>query len=430
MLSSPRIIIASAYGRGHWLAINLQRMGFNVQLIDVTHQLGATQNVDQDGPFGYFTSKAWKSQEKDFLQSLGAYKEQEHGFSLWLKGGPWELRGPTSQVRAEALKQRERALQWVQQFGDSLLDRRGGLDKIKNFDFEERWIASLACDLLSNQSQWSNEALLKSPPAALFEPYHTHFPEDFDLNQSLRWCRDQGVVVVEDASIPDISIENQNVQGIEVSAEKSGFVRCHHLVWMLSSMETAHFSSRVFLKLFKGQIMEPEWVWIRYQIQLEPTQDLNNLPHDLLFVNDVHLPWSHDNYAIFRKSKKPNSYHVWLRLPHSQRFQREYLTERIQPVIEELQQRNPRLKVVDLKLPQETSSHLKELGAPLYPLYRSRDLAQPIGLKLKNLWYQQPEYWKSYSWASIINMQHQLVQDLRRWWGELSTEQKEKELHL
>jgi hypothetical protein len=238
------------------------------------------------------------------------------------------------------------------------------------------------------------------------------------------------VVVVESAEIPDMAIENRKVQGLEVRSEKSGFVRCHHLIWMLSSMETEHFSPRAFLKLYKGQLMEPEWCWLRYKLDFEPSPDIFTLPEEFLFMEDIHLPWAHDNYAIFRQSFYENSYHVWLRLPYSQRFHRDYLQDRIQPLIENLQARNSRLRTLKTNLPSEATSHLKELGAPLYPIYRSTDLEKPPGIHLKNLKFSHPEYWPSYSWGSIFSSQNQMASELKLWWGEMSDEQKQKELAL
>ncbi len=436
MLNSPRVIVASAFGRGHWLSVMLHRLGFNVQLVDVTNRLGSYRNVDQDGPFGFFDSKEWKNSEFEALNSLGACREQNHGYSLWLKNGPWEFRGETSDHRARALRQAESALQFTQKWGPSgSADRKSVLDKsinekLQDLEFGERWIASLASDLMSNESGSANRAFLRTQPCSLFEKYWTRLPEERNLKQSLEWCREQGVTVVEEAHIPDLSIENHLIQGLEVNAEKSGFVRCHQLIWLLSSHETSFFSPRAFLKLYKGKTLEPEWAWLRYQLDFELSRDLNQLPQDFLWIDDIMLPWSHDNFVIFRRSILQNSYHVWMRLPYSQRFHREYLEQRIQPLIEELKLRNPRLKVKNIKLPEEATSHFKDLGASLFPLYRTQDLEHPTGINLKNLWFSQPEYWPSYSWDSILRSQNKIVHDLRRWWGDLSVEQREKELQL
>lgn len=436
MLSSPRVIVTSAFGRGHWISVMLHRLGFNVQLLDVTNRVGSYQEIDQEGPFGFFVSKEWKNLEFDSLCSQGPAFEQKAGYTLWLKNGPWELRGETSNHRSKTLKQAESALQYSQTWGqgrglnrNTLFDKNG-IDKFKDIDFEERWISSFASDLLSNESSSSNEAYLKASTCSIFEKYWTRYPEHRNINQSLQWCKEQGVTVIEDAQIPDLSIENHHIQGIEVNAQKSGFIRCHQLVWLLTSQETSFLSPRAFLKLFKGKTLEPEWTWLRYQIEFEPSRDFDQLPHDFIWIDDILLPWYHDNFVIFRKSTLQNTYHVWLRLPYSQRFHREYLEQRIQPLIEKIKMRNPRLKCRNLTLPEEAKSHFKDLGASLFPLYRSQDLDQPTGIKLKNLWFNQPEYWTSYSWDAILKSQNHIINELRHWWGELSAEQKEKELHL
>jgi hypothetical protein len=423
-------MIASAYGRGHWMAVELHRLGFNVQLVDVTQRLGPSLPADQDGPFGYFHSPRWAGMEGQALESLGPVQQVAYGLSLWLKSGPWELRGPTAGAREEALQQQERVLDFVKHYSELGAERKGWIEKLSELDFERRWFASLASDLMSVRSQWSTEAYLQSPPAPLFEKYLARAPESRSLEASLQWCADQGVVVTRQAEIPDLAIEHRRVQGIEINAEKSGFVRCHQLIWLLTSAETAHFSPRASVKLYKGQAMEPEWCWLRYTLELEAHREANLLPREFVLIDDLNVPWAHDNYAIFRRSEKTNQFHVWLRLPFSQRFHREYLAERIQPVFGHLEERCSRLKARLVALPPEAMGSSKELGAPLFPVFRSQDLSSPPGVSVKNLWFSHSERWPSYEWSHIYASQNQIISSLKQWWGAMTTEQKQKELQL
>jgi hypothetical protein len=104
--------------------------------------------------------------------------------------------------------------------------------------------------------------------------------------------------------------------------------------------------------------------------------------------------------------------------------------ERIQPVLNHLQQRCPRLRASLLDLPLEAAGSLEEIGAPLFPIYRASDLTHPPGISVKNLWFSHPERWPSYSWGPIYSTQAKIITQLREWWGELSEEQKQKELQL
>jgi hypothetical protein len=423
-------MIASAFGRGNWLAVELHRKGFNVQLVDVTNHLGHYLPEDQDGPFGYFASPRWQSLEAETLDSFSPTQVAPHGWSVWPNSGPWEFRGPSSKHRAETLNLQERALHFVQHYNELEIDRKGWIDKLQELDFERRWIASLASDFMTNKSQSANDAFQKSIPAALFENYCTRRPETWSLDRGLKWCADQGVGVLENAEIPDLAIEHRRIQGIEVRGKKSGFVRCHQLIWLLTSSETAFFSSRAFLKLYKGLLMEPEWCWLRYKLEFEDSRELHQLPDEFISINDLSVPWAHENFAIFRRSQEPKKFHVWLRLPYSQRFHSEYLTARIEPLLTVIKERCPRLKGRVIALPLEASSSSKELGAPLFPVFRSANLAHPPGINLANLWFSHPERWPSYSWAPIFSSQTKIISQLRRWWGELSEEQQQKELQL
>lgn len=430
MLTSPRIIIASAYGRGHWLSVELRRQGFNVQLLDATKHLGDLKPEDMDGPFGVFASPRWHGIENEALNSLGDLEEAPNGFSLWLKSGPWELRGSTSRYRGDTLKQQERVFHFVEHQNELTADRKVWIQKLSNLDFEQRWFGSLASDLLANQSQWPNEAFSKSVPVGLTDRFFARRPETFNINRSLKWCEDNGVVVVPEAQIPDVAIEHRRIQGLEISSVKSGFARCHHLVWMLTSSETARVSPRAFLKLFEGKKTEPEWVWMRYELEFENVREVLQLPKEFLLSEDIHIPWAHDNYVLFRQGLNPLRYDAWLRLPHSQRFHREYIGERIIPVLQHLQSRCSRLKTKVLQFPREAEGLFENAGAPLFAQYRTADLQHPAGISLGNLWWSHPERWASYAWPHIFASQTNIISGLRRWWGEMSDEQKQKELQL
>ena len=115
-------------------------------------------------------------------------------------------------------------------------------------------------------------------------------------------------------------------------------------------------------------------------------------------------------------------------MPFSQRFHQDYLTDRIKPLLENLKKRCVRLQVLNIELPIEASSNSKILGAPLFPLYRAQDLAHPPGISVKNLWFNHSERWPSYSWGPIFSTQAQITSQLQKWWGELTAEQKQKEL--
>jgi hypothetical protein len=429
-LQAPRILIASAYGRGHWLAATLNRLGFNVQLVDVTERLGFAPPEDQAGPFGYFGAPQWASGEGDALATLGTVTEAPQGFCLWLKSGPWELCSTLTAYRAEALSQHQEALNFVRHGHVLTVDRKSWIEQLKMLPFERRWIASVASDMMANRSQSANKAFEMSPPAPLFERYRHLCPESYDLAQSVKWCAEQGIVVTDGADIPDVGIEHSRVTGIEIKAAKSGFVRCHHLIWMLSSKETAYLSSRTFEKLFKGKSLEPEWSWVRYRLELEESRELAQLPLGFLSIEDGHLPWAHENFVLFQKGRDRGVFHAWLRLPHSQRFQREYLSGRLEPVLAHLRDRCSTLKIKNIEWLLEAEGNTQVLGPSLYPVYRPQDLVSPPGLNYRNLWFNQPERWPSYSASAILSSQMTLARELQRWWGRLTEEQKQKELNL
>jgi hypothetical protein len=195
-------------------------------------------------------------------------------------------------------------------------------------------------------------------------------------------------------------------------------------------METEILSERAFAKLFRSEALTPVWFWARYELELSPSPEQALLPEQFLMIDNVDLPWSHENFVMFRRAATPQRYHVWMRLPFSQRFQREYLKERVKPVIDALIKHNQRLTAQLVRLPSEADQHSQSLGAPLFPVFKASERSAHGANQLKNLWMSQPETWPTYDWNHIFSSQRQIVSGLRQWWGDLSDEEKQKELDL
>ena len=77
-MSPTEIAIVSIFGRGHWLAVELAKVGIPVALVDVTPDQGPWSEVDQLGPFGSFKAEILLEQN---------VKLQSQGVCLWLNDG-------------------------------------------------------------------------------------------------------------------------------------------------------------------------------------------------------------------------------------------------------------------------------------------------------------------------------------------------------
>ncbi|MEN0057436.1 MAG: hypothetical protein AAGB31_01270, partial [Bdellovibrio sp.] len=102
-LGSP-VILISAFGRGHWLAAALAQEGIKTTLVDVSSKLGVWPAEDIEGPFGFFRNERISESQLERLYADDPYDEVPNGFSLWLKKGPLEMKGPLTKYKIDGLE--------------------------------------------------------------------------------------------------------------------------------------------------------------------------------------------------------------------------------------------------------------------------------------------------------------------------------------
>src|SRR5262245_55773334 len=102
MTQTP-VLIVSAFGRGHALAIDLASQDIPVSLLDVSAHLGHVSAEDDEGPFGFFAHGLEHIESQRLLEDHPPLL-QVQGFSWMLPQGPFESKGPLTQFRREKLE--------------------------------------------------------------------------------------------------------------------------------------------------------------------------------------------------------------------------------------------------------------------------------------------------------------------------------------
>ena len=133
------IAIISAFGRGHWLAAELAKMGISVSLLDVTSQLGRWSTEDGEGPFGFFKSSELRDSQWERMLADDPPQLVPSGFALWLPDGPMELKGSTVIHRLEVLGVPKEVQKYVSDVSASRCPTN-----VKQLSFEENWLAQFA----------------------------------------------------------------------------------------------------------------------------------------------------------------------------------------------------------------------------------------------------------------------------------------------
>jgi hypothetical protein len=432
MSKEARILIISAFGRAHWLAVQLAHKGFSVQLVDVTKQLGPWLPADFEGPFGFFKSAFWAESYLERLKQEGVAKELSNGFTVWLNSGPLELRSPLTGYRLRALEQSDIIQKYVQNHdGYSDIQKKETAFRLRSLPFSTKWFAKFAHYFMANNLipvvDCNEDYFIRSHLCPVLDQYFIRSPDQETIEKSLVWCESQGVVVVRNAQIPDVALSGSRIDGFEIQSEKSGFVKSSQYVWGLSSLETQFAFPKVFKKLFT-KVIEPDFLWQRFRITLPASKERDTLPASFLLMDELEFPWTHENFILVRKSDGGEEFDVWALLPYSQRFQKKFLQEYADKIVQKFYQRLILFKPTLVSLPLEAELSSRELGGALFPVYSNQSLNSQFTKKFQNLYFDSAEEWPLLSWQGAFLGQNQIIEKINKWWSYLTPQNREKEL--
>ncbi|UXR63591.1 hypothetical protein EZJ49_10940 [Bdellovibrio bacteriovorus] len=425
-LGSP-VILISAFGRGHWLAAALAKEGIKTTLVDVSTKLGVWPSEDVEGPFGFFRNERISESQSERMYSDDPFDEVSNGFTLWLKEGPFEFKGPVTKYKIDQSS-------LSSQVKEHLIG--GGGDKAarslyKNLDaldFDASWILHLA-------HQWSGTTYTSNAKGArmgVSTPLSSSFlvrqATRNGLEKSLSWLASKGVEVIRPHQIMDVSFGGgKSITGLELSGEKQGLFRLEQIVWMLTSEETYFLNERLGKYFFPEGALEPEWCWVRYRVGLQSCFERDRLPLHTVVIDDVDSPWTHENMMVLQRTSLPEQFDVWMRIPTVQRFNKEYLTVRSERMKNHLKERMSLTDPQILSFPQEYYYTYAQLGASRFPVFGEKQGVRRGRSSYGNLHLDGPEVWPNYNWGSYFDNHESIQSRIVTWWKEkLLKEQKEK----
>lgn len=425
-LGSP-IILISAFGRGHWLAAALAQEGIKTALIDVSSKLGVWPSEDVEGPFGFFRNEKISESQMERLHSDGPFEELSNGFTLWLKDGPLECKGPLTKFKIEkaSLSSHIKDFLW-----SGLSDKNGRLlyKNLDSIEFEKSWLLHLAHQWASTTYKANAQGASVGQGLPFFSSFLVRQATRNGLEKSLEWLMSKGVDVIKPHQIVDISFKGKKtITGLELSGEKQGLFRLEQIVWMLTSEETYFLNERLGKYFFPEGAIEPEWCWVRYRVGLQQCFERDRLPFHVLMIDDLYSPWTHENMMVLQRTSLSDQFDVWLRIPTVQRFNKEYLTARSVRMQKHLAGRMTLSNPHVLSFPQEYYYTYAQLGAARFPVFNESQSSRRDKSLFKNLYLDGPEEWPLYSWGSYFERHELIGAKISNWWKEkLLKEQKEK----
>lgn len=412
--SGDQVVVVSVFGRGSWMAAELQNKGLKVVYIDLSEKMGIWPPEDLEGPFGIYHNEKIPLSYLKHLNAFSPFRALESGLTVWTKDLPLELKSPVirEQLTARQITPPENPMQTRK-------------------PFSEEWLASFC-------HQWGYSVYhpsTETPRRKTLSPYLKDFavrnPTRSDSMKILELLKSSSVKVITQAEILDLSFEGrQKIQGLEIQGKEKGIVKADFLVWCLSSEETQFVSKKLFKHLFH-EVKETEWSWLRFRFQFQDCLELGVLPEHFNLIADVFSPWTHANWIICQRTAISTQIDAWIRIPSLQRFNKSYLNSRSLQIKEVLDQRLVKGASEVISFPQEYYYSYEQVGPSKFPQFLEEEWQKKNQKQLVNAHFYSVENWKSALWPDRYEQELSLVSKLHEEWVKLeSKKNKRKEVEL
>jgi hypothetical protein len=375
------VVVVSIFGRGHWIAVELARIGLNVTLLDLSENLRRWSPDDNEGPWGLFQPERYGTGLMERLNHDDELISVANGFTFWLKSGPLELKGPTTTIRLEKL----------------------GFNKIEELDkkpivsdFKRRWLWNFAFQWMSNEFYENTE----SEKGRYFAPIGTNFyirkPTRQGHSKSVDWCERNNVKVIRNLQVQDLAFKSKSdLKSIEVLLEKnptSEMISADYFVWHLTSEETELLDSKVKQKVFSNGSLEPLWVWQRYRIKIKnAAPEVEQWPEHFIIILDEELTWVHENQLVVKRTTSADTFDLWILMPNVQRFNRDYIMYRSEKIKEALNKKAKQIEFDFIDYPVGMTFTYNHVGPARHMVYDPEQKKKWSPSKLKNVFFESAE---------------------------------------
>ena len=438
-MSTNNVLIVSAFGRGHWLAVDLVRQGLSVQLLDVTESLGKWIPEDVEGPFGIFQSEKIKESQWERILEDDPPLMVARGFTIWLEDGPVELKGSTTRHRLEKLNIDDVQQAFINAGSTAWTTDQEKYNKIKDKPFIQAWLTRLSMLFSSNLDYMPTQKFKTDQTLPLLSNFFIRQATRVGHKKSLDWCRRNGVQVLSEVQVVDLAIaEKGNLKSVfykNIHSEKTEQIEAEQFIWCLTGEETGMLGVRLQSVLFPNGVIEPEWIWTRYRIKLQESVEREQLPLHCLIISDLSLPWVHENFMVLVRTASLEKFDIWLKIPNLQRFNKEYLKSRGQKMLNEISNKIPISKPEILEYPLGYELTYKETGPSRNPIFGSEKNRRIHRRQFKNIQYHSIEDSDLLGWEGQLKVDHQVEAQIMDWWkkklefeAKLKAKQDAKEL--
>lgn len=410
------VAILSAFGRGNWLAAELVEKGFSVQLLDVSEQMGRWAPEDWEGPFGLLQVDHMTNLQANRLAEEDYFDQLKEGVTVWPPAGPLDMRGYLTPHWVNQDPAMRRLRHYLQNyFTMNSAEREELQDEFFDLGFDETWLVHLAHQWASNVFRDQALNFGDGEPLALFSPFSIRRITRKGLQKSLDWCREKGVEVLANLKPVDVAIESGSLKALQVAGETTKVVTAENFVWCLSSGETKWLAPHAAEKLFPKGALAPEWCWMRWRLTGDFGLHSDVVAKHWIQIQDLGLPWTHDNFLVVQRCEVAHLFDVWARVPSHQRFQRAYIEEFGALIENRVNARVPHLNGRIQDKPQDYHYDFTELGPSLFPVFAEAELKKFSWRHLNQFYFDGVESVKNMDWTGRFKHQEKLVLELVKW---------------
>ena len=404
------VLIVTLYGRGHWLALECQKKGYDVALLDLTPLMGEWSLEDLEGPFGVFESKKHTASQMMRLTDEGPLVLNDRGYVIWLKTGPLELKGPLGAFQIKKNHIPDTVIEYLHLTdGGDLSKLTDFLSQIENLPFEKNWLVHFAHQITSSVFMENTRGLLFGSVLPIMNSFYYRKFHKKKAKQNPSYS-----VLSSSLLKKNISLNGTKSLLESVRYQKGKQIKAQQIIWMLSSQETDFCFGKNAKVLFPKDIMTPKLYWTKYRLCFEKTNILESLPDHFVMLEDIYLPWMHDNLSIVQKTSYRGIIDVWMRFPYAQRFQKDYVQNHCISLQKHFQNRiyESRLNIQDW--PREVLDNPNKIGPSIFPVYDFKERQLLKRSPLKNVIFEGPEAWTSLGWDGQFRSNRRTWQELTR----------------
>lgn len=408
------VLIVSAFGRGHALAMELAGKEVPVCLVDVSAQLGLTSPEEWEGPFGLSLSGLNSIQQERLVEDDPIVRQSE-GLTVLLPSGPLEFRGPLADHRLEKLKISRDARDLLHINRISATER----ERLLAASFYETWPVFLLRAYSANYFGSISELLESDLIYRADSEFAIRQATRLGIQKSLDACGRRLVNVKKPGVVKDItSVQGKRnkiraLEYAETGAASTEIIEYETLVWCLSSEETHYMSPAIAAKIFPKGIIKPDWYWTKFRFRMAPCVERDSLPEHSIWVGDVDLPWVHENFLIVQRTATPELFDVWAKLPYSKRFQKFFLQEQGALIARRMSVQSEALQPELHEEPTTAYQSYEQTGPTRFPVFGNVNPASSP----QHILFHNPETWPGLGWASVFAHDQLLIEKIETWWN-------------